>query len=177
MILKMVQSQWAPTPGHRHPPPSTSPHSPWSYHATGPRRPHHRPPELPRRLRTPSNCRLFPPASSTRLFHENRATPPCSAPPRRPHGARGQDLVVGQSPPVSAPPCAMHVVTTQSRRATPAERAGKPKRLTGRTNSVGTMGQSRPNTVPLFFFNFFYISRKSCKIQKCVENTIRLGKI
>jgi hypothetical protein len=27
-----------------------------------------------------------------------------------------------------------------------------------------------------FIFNFFYIFRKSCKIKKCVENTIRLEK-
>jgi hypothetical protein len=36
-------------------------------------------------------------------------------------------------------------------RTTPAERADRPKQLVGWANSAGTMGQSRPSTMPPFF--------------------------
>jgi hypothetical protein len=57
---------------------------------------------------------------------------------------------------------ALRVVTVQPRRA------GRPKWLTDRANSAGTVAQSRPSTVPpfLWIFNFFTFPKKSCKIQK-----------
>jgi hypothetical protein len=112
---------------------------------------HRNSPAASERRRTPS-----PLMSSTRHFGENRAAPPCPAPPWRPHGAHRQDLVTGRSPLGRRRvrhPARVCVVTAQPRRATSAGRNGS---RAGPT-VPGPWAKAGPALCPCFFLNFQFL--------------------
>jgi hypothetical protein len=105
------------------------------------------------------------PSSLTHYCSEDLVVPPCSATSPRCPSRGGEDLVDREA---VSEPRGDHAPRRAGERATSAAGLGQ---------QAEAVGRSRPATVRGFFiFVFFYISKNSYKLQKCIENIIKLKK-